>query len=63
MSSLHRTAGWVIVRKSTEEAVFETFNKKTAGAINQEKYRAVPILEHLGNINKRIRGADGVQPT
>jgi hypothetical protein len=56
MSSLLRTASWVIVDKSTNKAIFETFSKSITDKINVEKYQAVPILEYLQNLNKTIKG-------
>ncbi len=53
-----KTASWVIVNKETGKAVFETFEEKTANAINKEKYKAVPILEYLQNLNKEIKDND-----
>jgi hypothetical protein len=53
MTSLFRTASWVIVDLSTGKGVFETFNEKTAKAINQKKYKAVPILEWLQSLNAK----------
>jgi len=51
MSSLLKTASWVIVNKATNTAVFETFNENTSKAINQRLYKAVPILEWLQGLN------------
>lgn len=56
MSSLLRTASWVIVDKITNKAIFETFNESILGKINVEKYQAVPVLEYLQNLNKQIKG-------
>lgn len=50
--SLQRTASWVIVNKATNYPVFETFNENTAKAVNQQLYKAVPILEWLQSFNK-----------
>lgn len=49
-----KTASWVIRNRETYEAVFETFSEKTAGAINTAKYEAVPILEYLQSLNRRM---------
>jgi hypothetical protein len=46
---------WVITTIATKEAIFETFSEKIAGAINKEKYRAIPILEYLGSLNKSLK--------
>ncbi len=44
---------WVIIDKNTGVAVLETFNKKIADAINVKKYKAIPIMEYLQNLNKK----------
>lgn len=44
-------SSWVIIHNETNKAVFETFNKKTAESINQEKYKAIPIGEYLASLN------------
>jgi len=46
------TTSYVICSLATGKAVFETFNEKTALAINTDKYRAVPILQYLYSLNK-----------
>jgi GGDEF domain-containing protein len=48
------TASWVIKNKETGETVMETFDPKKVEALNTDKYEAVPIQEHLGNLNKEI---------
>lgn len=45
-------ASWVICNKLTGKAVFETFSKNTADAINAgSQFRAVPIMEYLQSLN------------
>lgn len=61
-SSLTRTASWVVRDKSTGKAVLETFDPKKVEALNTEKYEAVPIGEYLGDYNRRVREAGGVEP-
>ena len=56
MSSLLRTASWVIVEKATNKALFETFNEAIVGKINESKYQAVPILAYLQQFNQQVRG-------
>lgn len=46
-----KTASWVIVEIATGRPVLETFNRKTADAINTDKYRAVPIIEWLASLH------------
>ena len=45
------TASYVIVSKETGKAVFETFNEKTAMAVNAKKYNVMPILQYLYSLN------------
>lgn len=51
MSTLYKTASWVIVSLETGKAIFETFEEKTAKRINLKKYKVVPILEYLQSLN------------
>lgn len=46
------TASWVIREKATGKVVMETFDKKKVDALNVARYEAIPILEHLGSLNK-----------
>ena len=45
------TASWVLRDKATGEVVMETFDKKKVDALNTAKYEAVPIQQHLGELN------------
>lgn len=45
------TASWVIRDKATGEVVMETFERSTIERINTSKYEAVPVQEHLAQIN------------
>lgn len=45
------TASWVIREKATGKVIAETFLKNVVGALNKNKYEAVPIGEYLGSIN------------
>ena len=47
---------WVIIRRADNQVIFETFSEKVAKAINLDKYKVVPILEHLQNFNKQVKG-------
>lgn len=55
MTSLSRTASWVIVRLSDGAAMFETFERRIAEAINRDRYKAVPILQYLQSLNASIK--------
>ena len=50
-----KTASWVIVEKDTKKPIFETFNEKTANAINSKRYTAIPILEYLQAFNQGVK--------
>ena len=46
----------MIVKKNTNEAVFETFNKATADRVrdmHSGTHKVVPILDWLSGLNKR----------
>lgn len=55
MSSLLKTASWVIRNKETKEVVMEAYNENVVSHLNTAKYEAVPILEYLQNLNKEIK--------
>ena len=44
---------WIIVDKRDGSAVFETFNRRTAEAVNQNRYEVRTALDHLASLNKR----------
>ena len=49
------TASWVIVERTTNKAICETYSKGTVEAINKAKYKAVPILEYLQEFNRKVK--------
>jgi hypothetical protein len=51
-------ASWVIVRVATGEAIAETYLQHVAEAINRDKYKAVPVGEYLGQLNRRIKAGE-----
>jgi cation transport regulator ChaC len=55
MTSLTKTASWVIVDKTNNKAICETYSYEFAHMINKAKYEAIPILEYLQNFNKRLK--------
>lgn len=55
--SLTNTASWVIIDKTTNKPIFETFSSSIVSKINTEKYTVVPILEHLQALNKNIKNS------
>ncbi len=48
-------ASWMIRDKATGKAIMETFDKKKVDALNTEKYEAVPIQQHLAELNAEIK--------
>jgi hypothetical protein len=54
-TSSSKPASWVIVEKATGKAVLETFNPKVVANLNTAKYKAVPIGEYLGSLNRALR--------
>lgn len=48
-----KTASWVIREKETGRVMFETFQKSVADKINRKRYEAVPILQHLQEVNRK----------
>jgi len=50
-----REGSWVVVSRVTGESVLETFSRKVAEAINQEKYEVVTIGQWLARVNARVR--------
>lgn len=49
-----QVASWVIRRLDTRQAIFETYNHSVAMKVNAEKFEAVPILQHLQEINAEV---------
>jgi hypothetical protein len=44
---------WVIVSRSTGQAILETFERKTADAVNLLRYEVVPIMAWLQRVNAK----------
>lgn len=57
MSSLLRTASWILRDKATKKVICETFEQRTVDRLNTEKYEAVPILAYLQSLNAAIRAS------
>ena len=54
-----KTASWVIREKASKRVLFETFNPKLVQQVNTVRYEVVPILEYLGELNRKIRANGG----
>lgn len=51
---------WAIIRKSDGELMCELFkNSVLIGSLNADKYKAIPITEHLAFVQDRIDQGDG----
>lgn len=44
-------ASWVIRNKRTGEVIMETYSKKVVSILNTTKYEAVPVQQHLVEVN------------
>lgn len=51
--ALGKAASWVIRNRETGEMVMEAFDRKTVERLNTDKYEAVPVAQHLAEINAR----------
>lgn len=49
------TASWVIREKATGKVICETFDPRKVAALNTAKYEAVPIRQHLEQLNRAIK--------
>lgn len=50
-----RAHSWIIVNRSTGEAILETFSEKVTKAINTKKYQVMTAYDYLCQLNKRIK--------
>lgn len=44
--------GWVIRCKTTGRVICEVWQRSVADKVNRAKYEAVPVLQHLQEINR-----------
>jgi hypothetical protein len=57
MTSLNKTASWVVVYKDSNKPVIEVFSQKTANTIqtkHSDIYKVVPILQYLQEFNRSL---------
>lgn len=45
------TTSWVLRDKNTGRVIAETFDRKKVDTLNTDRYEAVPVIEHLHQIN------------
>ena len=50
-----RSNSWIVVNRSTGEAVLETFSEKVTAAINTKKYQVLTAYDYLCNLNSKIK--------
>jgi hypothetical protein len=50
-----RSNSWIVVNRSTGEAVLETFSEKVTAAINTKKYQVLTAYDYLSNLNSKIK--------
>ena len=53
----HGSASWVAVSRATGRAVMETFCRRTAEAINQDRYEVLTVGQWLARFNAAARAA------
>jgi hypothetical protein len=53
-----RSNSWIVVNRSTGEAVLETFSEKVTAAINTKKYQVMTAYDYLCNLNANIKEAN-----
>jgi hypothetical protein len=50
-----RSNSWIVVNRSTGEAVLETFSEKVTAAINTKKYQVMTAYDYLCKLNANIK--------
>ena len=50
-----RSNSWIVVNRSTGEAILETFSEKVTAAINTKKYQVMTAYDYLCNLNANIK--------
>ena len=53
-----KTVSWVIVSLFSGKAVMELYNENLLEKVNKDLFKAVPILDYLTEINRRIKLGD-----
>ena len=48
-------ASWIAISKKTGKAVMETFNPKTAKAVNRKAYNVRSSHAYLVSLNKQVK--------
>lgn len=50
-----KTASWVIKELGTGRIIIETYSQKVVDALNTTRYHAVPIQDHLAQLNRKLK--------
>jgi hypothetical protein len=50
-----RSNSWIVVNRSTGEAILETFSEKVTQAINTKNYEVLTAYDYLCNLNSKIK--------
>ena len=53
-----RSNSWIVVNRTTGEAILETFSEKVTAAINTKKYQVMTAYDYLCNLNANIKEAN-----
>ncbi|WDZ77953.1 hypothetical protein PWG15_05465 [Ensifer adhaerens] len=51
------TASWVIRERANGRVILETFDRRKVDALNTEKYEAIPVQQHLAEVNRSASGS------
>ncbi len=51
----HGCGSWIVVSRETGKPVLETFERRTADAINTEKYEVLTALAWLQRFNRSVQ--------
>jgi hypothetical protein len=46
---------WIIRNKATKQVIAETWSARVVNALNTAKYEAVPVQQHLAELNESIK--------
>ena len=52
-------ASWAIVDLATGQSVAEITSATLAAKVNTKRYKAVPILEYMQDLSRRIKASEG----
>jgi hypothetical protein len=50
----HGCGSWIVVRKGTLEAVYETWSRSVAEKVNVERYQVLTALDYLQRFNATL---------